>query len=188
MRHHPTCATRSRLRDSASARSGNRSLRDLVQLDLVAERIEDIAAPPAGDGRRFLETRAVFAQATAHRCEIVHAQCEVASRVQTEILVGRKVHMSGWCGVPDPVAVRKRFRAMDLVQTEGFSVEIACLCLLARRVEDLRVVKGNGHEIECSEGTGSAIMWSDRTAKRGRTEWPLSNRTPARRSTSRSSR
>jgi hypothetical protein len=50
------------------------------------------------------------------------------------------------------------------------------------------VMKRNGHEIECSERDGSVIMWSDRTAKRGRTEWPSSNRTPALRSTSRSSR
>jgi len=46
---------------------------------------------------------------------------------------------------------------MDLVETEGFSVESACLCFLAWRVEDLSVVKRNGHEIECR----SAMMWSD---------------------------
>src|SRR5688572_5269021 len=98
------------------------------------------------------------------------------------------MNMTRGRGEPDPLAVGKRFGPLDLLETEPFSVEIACLCFLARRVEDLRVMKRNGHEIECSQRTGSAIMWSDRTAKRGRTEWPSNNRRPAPRSTSRSSR
>src|SRR5438128_10860112 len=117
-------ATGSRSRGWAAARIGTRSLGYLVQLDLVAERIEDVAAAPPGDGGRLLELCATFAQTVAHGVEVVDAECEVASRVQTEVQVGRKVHVSRRGRVPDPVTVRQRFRAPELGQTQAFPIEI----------------------------------------------------------------
>src|SRR5207245_8696360 len=104
------------------ARIETRSLGYLVQLDLVAERIEHVAAAPPGDGGRLLEACATVAQTVAHRVEVVDAECEVASRVQTEVQVGRKVHVSRRGRVPDSVTVRQRFRAQALVQTKRISV------------------------------------------------------------------
>src|SRR2546426_4073494 len=147
-------ATGSRSRGWAAARIGTRSLGYLVQLNLVAERIEHVAAAPPGDGGRLLEACATVAQTVAHRVEVVDAECEVASRVQTKVQIGRKMHVSGRGRVPDPVTVRQRFRAPELGQTKRFSVEIACLCFLTRRVKDLRGMERNGHEIESK----SAIM------------------------------
>src|SRR5688500_5005999 len=62
------------------------------------------------------------------------------------------MHVSGRCGVPDPHAIRQRFGPSDFVQSQRFSVESACLRFLTWRVEDLRVMKRNRHEIECTVG------------------------------------
>src|SRR6185503_2743925 len=163
-----TAANRSPPRDSAVARNAA-SLGYLVQLDLVAERVENVRAPPARDGVGFLKARAGCTELRRGRIEIVDAKREVSSRMEAELAVGRQMHVTRWRRIPDPRSVAEGDGALQLVEPEGRSVELPSSGSLARRIEHLRVMQGNAHkfesrraQIQCFSRVSWAIICSTR--------------------------
>src|SRR5688500_17655519 len=122
---------------------GSSFRRDLVQLDLVAERVEYIAAAPSGDGRRVLELRTVRREARAHGIEVVDLEREVPPTMQCQVCLCGEVHLARASFEPETVPVSKRFGSRNLRQAQCRGVESPCFRLFARWIEHLRVMQRN---------------------------------------------
>ena len=140
-------ATRSRLHGLGAARNG-KSLRNLVQLDLVPERIHHVRAAPAWDRVGVFKERTGDAELGHGRIEIVNAEGEVSPRVKAQLTVGRQMDVTGGSRKPDARAVAERHRPLELIETESLSVELPSASFLARRIEHLSVMQGNPHKFE----------------------------------------
>src|SRR5438067_8717475 len=64
---------------------------DLIQLDLVAERIEDVAARPSGDLRRGLRADAARFEVPAHPADVVDLQGEMAAWMEGQVVLDGEV-------------------------------------------------------------------------------------------------
>src|SRR5437762_1987690 len=115
---------------------------DLVQLDLVAERIEDVAARPSGDLRRGFRAHASRFEVPAHPADVVDLQGEVPAWMKGQIVLDRQVDV-GAAGhlEPETRPVPERGRPRDLPQAELAGVERPGAGLLARRIEHLGVME-----------------------------------------------
>src|SRR2546428_3177446 len=129
---------------SAVARSAC-SVTDLIQFDLVAERVEDVGPPPARDRVRVLEARTRLLQRADRRVQVAHPKREMAPRMEPEVAVGGKMDVARRRREPEARAVAKRARPLDFPEPERLRVEPPGARFLARRIEHLRVVKRDGH-------------------------------------------
>src|SRR5260221_7731691 len=157
MHRRPRSATRSRSRGSGGAKSGMRS-RQLVQLDLVAERVEHIATNPAGDLIRLFRPHALRLELAAHPRDVVDAEREVPPWVEREIGLDREVDVrSARNFEPQAGSAPEGDGPLDLPEAQLVGIEAPGAGFLARRLEDLGVVeRQNGHKTECMERSRSA--------------------------------
>lgn len=135
------------MRGSGAARNGT-SRSDLVELDLVAKGVEDVRAPPTRYGVGLLESGAGGAEPFHGVVEVVDAKRKVPPRVETQVVVLRKMHVSGTRCVPDARSRAKRRWSLDLLEAKRGGVELPSSGFLARGVEDLRVVQRRSHPTE----------------------------------------
>src|SRR6266542_1916491 len=161
MRRPPTAATRSRRPGSGAARSGTRSppralgcrlgCADLVELDLVAEWIEHVAAAPARDRRRLLESHAGPPEGGTQRGEVADPEGEVPPGVQREVGLDGEMHLATVRSFEPEARVRQEgLRPRDLLQAELTGIERPGSRFAARQAEDLCVVEGEDrHVTEC---------------------------------------
>ena len=68
--------------------------------------------------------------------------------METELAVGRKMHMPWRCRIPEARTVAKGHRPLQFLEAERLAVELASTRFFARRIEHLRVMQGNPHKIE----------------------------------------
>src|SRR5439155_21849065 len=105
-------ARRSRRRGSGEARNGM-SLRDLVQLDLVAKGVEHVGPSPSRDGFGFFEARAALAQRLHGDVQDSHSQREMSARMKAELAIGREMDVTRRHRNPAPRAVAATGRAVQ---------------------------------------------------------------------------
>ena len=104
-------ATRSRLHGLGAARNG-KSLGNLVQLDLVPERIHHVRAAPAWDRVRVFKERTGDAELGHGRIKIVNPEGEVSPRVKAQLTVGGEMDVTGRGRIPNARAVAKSDRPL----------------------------------------------------------------------------
>jgi len=124
------------------------SFRNLIELDLVAEWIHHVRAPPAGDRIGVFEARTGGAELRHGGVEIIDAQREMSPRVKAELTVCREMDVTGRGRIPNARAVAKRDGPLQFLEAEGVSVELSSSGFLARRIEHLGVMQGNPHKFE----------------------------------------
>src|SRR5216683_1266849 len=93
----------------------------------------------------------------------------MSSGMKAELAVSRQVDVAGRRRIPDARAVAKSDRALQLLESEGLSVERTSTRFVARRIKHLRVMQGNPHkfesrraEIQCFSCFSWAIIYSTR--------------------------
>src|SRR5438445_8074517 len=97
---------------SAVARSAC-SVTDLIQFDLVAERVEDVGAPPARDRVRLLEARTRLLQRADCSVQVAHAKREMPPRMEPEVAVGGQVDVARRRREPEAGGAPRRARPPD---------------------------------------------------------------------------
>src|SRR5207249_9989317 len=98
------------------------SLRDFVQLDLVAKGIEHVGPSPAGDGVGLFEGRTGRAQRLHGRVEAVYAEGEASACMRAEVALGREMTVAGWRRVPDARPLARPDRTAEPDRSERVAV------------------------------------------------------------------
>src|SRR5690349_6329500 len=164
---HPISAARFGRGEKRNVNAGPQSFGNLIQLDLVAEGIEDVRSTPSGDGFSVFEARPVRAQRLHRGLEVVHSEGEMPARVKAQLAVGGEMHVAWRRRIPDARAVPERRRSFQLRKPERVSVEHPSARFFPRRIEHLRMMQGNPHkfefrraEIRCFSRISWAIIYS----------------------------